>query len=470
MFFHLFKGRKAIPELEEARKKLRMGLVQEAIPLILTARTKSPGKMKAEVSFYLAVAYYMLKDRAMTERAIMEVLEKSPPPHIIWRVTELIGNRCLSPDKYVNTHPSFSRDGRRILFASAREDTNGSGGIDAEDNRALYSIDRSGREEYQIISNQFDNSYPSFSPDSRRVLFLSRRRATHRDGKIDRMDNAGIYLVDSDGKNERCLVPEVFPNKYPSFSPDGRKIVFTSGRGSCFGLYLYDLTTGKEYAIDDKYDYTFPSFSPDGKLLLYASWRRDTNGDGRIDIRDNSGIYVRNLEFSKEWVVASDRYNNSFPVFSSDGRKILYLSRRRDTNGDGKIDSMDNCGIYCCNLDGSDEQCIVGDEYYNKFASWSPDNSRIAFLSSKRGEEEPYGERSFFENKAIYTITMDGREEKLLVSARYQGNKFPLFSPVHDEVVYLSWRGQSNRGLYLVSARQLPSKEEIRGILKNLSF
>lgn len=443
----------------KGKEYLGLRMYDEAVEELQKAVRSPLGDLAA--SYYLAETYYKKGEIARAKDTFLKITKLNPDEKIVSQICALIGMRRIVSDQYYNASPSFSPDGNQIMFLSARRDTNQDGKLNALDNKGIYSVDINTQKETRIVSDQWDNANPLFSPDGKKVVFLSRRHDTNQDGKINSLDNWGIYLTDISTGEETQIVSDAYQNKFPSFSPDGQKILYCSWRARNSGIYLWDLNgETEEQLISDEYDNTFPSFSPRGNRILYASWRNDTNGDGTIDLRDNTSIYVLDLSRHQEWMAISDRSSNLFPTFSPDGKRILFLSRRRDTNKDGRIDSLDNCGIFTIAITGQHEQRIVSDEYFNKFPSFSPDGQKVLYLSSG----DPQG---FFKGKAIFLVEADGKNPQRMISSEYFGHTSPVFSPTGKHIAYLAWRAKTNRGLYIAPASGLPDRDELTKIINN---
>ncbi|MGE5316293.1 MAG: BamA/TamA family outer membrane protein [Acidobacteriota bacterium] len=108
---------------------------------------------------------------------------------------------------------------------------------------------------------------PSFSPDGRRIVFSS----ISKSGRMD------LYRVDEDGENLLRLTDDVYDDRDPVWSPDGRSIVFSSDRNALgieqtYHLCRYDLATGDVREITSgTSNFYSPSFSPDGSSLTFTS-------------------------------------------------------------------------------------------------------------------------------------------------------------------------------------------------------
>jgi Tol biopolymer transport system component len=82
-----------------------------------------------------------------------------------------------------------------------------------------YSINGDGTNQIRLTKAGESDLYPSFSPDGTKIVFSS-----YRSGSND------IYLMNADGTNQTRLTNNGLSNWYPRFSPDGTKITFSAYR------------------------------------------------------------------------------------------------------------------------------------------------------------------------------------------------------------------------------------------------
>ena len=104
-----------------------------------------------------------------------------------------------------------------------------------------------------------------WSPDSKKMLYTDRRNR--------------IVEVDVASKSKRTLLQNPEGEFYEvEYSPDGKWITYTkSGTNNMSVVYVYDIASGKEYPVTEKwYDSSSPAFSRDGKYLVFSS-ERDLN-------------------------------------------------------------------------------------------------------------------------------------------------------------------------------------------------
>ena len=115
--------------------------------------------------------------------------------------------------------PSFSTDGREVLFASSKDG-------DFE----IYVMHPDGSNLRRLTDSTGRDTRPRFSPDSSQISFVS-----VRDG------NAEVYVMDRDGNRVRRVTNHPERDDYPSWHPDGRQLVLTAERQGKTDLYLVDV-------------------------------------------------------------------------------------------------------------------------------------------------------------------------------------------------------------------------------------
>lgn len=194
----------------------------------------------------------------------------------------------------------------------------------------------------------------SWSPDGKKVLF-------YKDGD----ESGAIYTANADGSNETKLP---FAASNMEWSPNGASIAYQTDSD----IFLYTLETGTttDLVRNPAFD-ADPSFSPDGKSLVFVSDR-----DG------NPEIYIQSLDGSNLKRLTTHPAHDEFPTFSPDGTQIAFNSNREDENFDVYVMNADGSGVRRLTNWKSEEEIRPG--------CWSPDGTQILFASNKEGGGDIY--------------------------------------------------------------------------------
>ena len=199
----------------------------------------------------------------------------------------------------------------------------------------------------------------------------------------DRDGTDHIYLMNPDGTNVTRLTNNSFQELHPSWSPDGKKLVF-EGYHSGVGTYIIDLATRDQRRLSPFVTNDVrPSFSSDGNNIIFS----------RVESQDSepfpTSLLTMNIATGQtSTILASQGEFNVEARWSPDGKKILWMSNR---NGGQHIFTMDP--------DGTDISQITTTGF-NGDPFWSPDGSRISFGSNLNG---------FFKLN-LYTMDPDGSD------------------------------------------------------------
>jgi TolB protein len=179
----------------------------------------------------------------------------------------------------------------------------------------------------------------------------------------DRDGNDELYMMDYDGQNPTRLTFNKITDYMPAWSPDGKKIAYTSYKNLVAGLYLLDLEAGKVTSVSTRGNNFAPSFSPDGKKLAFCS-TMDQDGNSEIYVADSDGNNIKRLTFNSAADLA--------PSWSPTSREIAFVSDRSGV-------AMPQ--IYIMDAEGSNVRRVSFGGNYHDSPAWSPAGDRIVYVS-----------------------------------------------------------------------------------------
>jgi len=340
-----------------------------------------------------------------------------------------------------------------------------------DSNYEIYIMDADGKNQVRLTNNSDWDLMPSLSPDGTKILFVSNRK-WEADNKFN--DSYNVYIMDVDGGNVKNLVGLNNRAYMPSWSPDGLMVVFCADLEGWNGIWVTD-AKGKNFLNltplrnSEESDFPiWPVWSPDGKKILYTSAQ-----DGRYDVNflDIDYELVKQVVLNpspdnysgQSWSNTGDRKivkstltasnmmawnKNPFvkakgkltsqqssyagkASFSPDGKKVAYEADRKDVNT--KI-----YDIYVLDVDGNNTINLTnslstpGQGQFNDWPAWSPDGKKISFVSDRDGKPLDFG-LTFKNAWQIYTIDADGSNVTRIINNNYADGS-PSWGRVPDDL------------------------------------
>ncbi len=154
--------------------------------------------------------------------------------------------------------PAWSPDGNWIAFVSTRTGE-----------RHIYKIDINGKNLQRLTNQGKFNHSPAWSPDGQSIAFDSFGN-----------DGNGIYVMDADGKNPRQLINQRHGDgvpSHPAWSPDGKQIACTVAKDG-LGIYIMDTDGQNARRISPLGTWSYsPTWSLDGKWIVYDAFDGGAN-------------------------------------------------------------------------------------------------------------------------------------------------------------------------------------------------
>ena len=242
----------------------------------------------------------------------------------------------------------------------------------------IYMMDADGGNLRRLTNNSDGDWDPSWSPDGKRIVFLS-----DRDRHVDLQHGAPIpeiYVMDADGGNQQNLTNNPNADRAPSWSPDGNRIAFMSDRTGNYDIYVMGADgTNQQNLSNHPLSDRNPSWSPDGAHIVFSA-RREGHVENEAAITNE--IYVMDVDGANQRRLTDNRNNDWEPSWSPDGKRIAFIADRK-----GNIDKFD---IYVMDADGENQHNVTQHRAWDGAPSWSPGNERIVFHSKRDGNWEIY--------------------------------------------------------------------------------
>ncbi len=203
----------------------------------------------------------------------------------------------------------------------------------------IYDIKEEKLRETIRFRNLVVLSSPSWSPDGKRIVFSS----------IDKGGNNDLYILEVATRTLTRLTNDFYSDNDPAWSPDGRSIAFSSdrnpyGRQGKFNLFLYDLKSASvEYLTVGDQSYFAPSWSGDGKRLAFTSdidgaqnvWVMDLAE--RLDDQSPRQVTMRKITrfstaaFDPSWGENNEMILTAFENFSFQIKRIFDIDALADS-------------------------------------------------------------------------------------------------------------------------------------------
>ncbi len=217
-----------------------------------------------------------------------------------------------------------------------------------------------------------------------------------------------IFSANPDG-SDRQLIVELASN--PSVNANGSRMLFYSWVSDQRGIHRIDTNGADDTYISLRAEDTLPSWSPDGTKYVYAT-RAGQGGD--INRRAYT-VRVGSTNTRPRQDPAPLIEQAQYPAWGPNNQIVF-----RDC---GFPD--DACGLAIVNADGSGKKQLTA---INSTApSWSPDGSRIVFMSNAAG------------NWDVYVVNANGGSPQILTDS-LENDGLPVFSPDGSKIAFVSQR------------------------------
>lgn len=259
--------------------------------------------------------------------------------------------------------PDVSKDGQWLFYASTSHD----------EAFSLY-VKRVGANTATRLSTAGgDRRFPRVSPTQpRRLAYCSNERGRWELVLVD-------DYVGNPGKAEVLSEPGT-DNLHPSWSPDGKKLVYCSTRsfaGGEWSLRIRDLESGKTTVLEDV-DGLLPEWAPSGNRIVFQRMKRRDDWLSSLWILEFEGGEARRITS----IFSSDDWAGINPTWSPDGKKVAFATVGKSRAKAGVLNEADD--VWVVSADGLNPTRLTSSPASDGMPRWAS-TGRIYFVSDRSG-------------------------------------------------------------------------------------
>lgn len=246
------------------------------------------------------------------------------------------GMRRLTTEDYMrHYYPSLAPDGQSVVYSGFRE----------QNVYEIYSLDLRNGNVDQLTDKIGVLNAPEISPDGNSITFMRGDPAT---------GNMQIMVMDRDGGNAKVISGA--SGWDPTWSPDGKQILFAGGPENGVQLFVADRNGKNKRQVTHLPQIRGRSdWSPDGKsIVTYSgpSWHRE--------------VYIMNVDGTNARQLTPSGGNSQGPSFSPDGKWVTFTAYFDQYGNDF------GCEIYVIRVDGTDLRRLTNNDTCDYQPRWGP--------------------------------------------------------------------------------------------------
>lgn len=270
--------------------------------------------------------------------------------------------------------PAFSPDGNQLAFVWGGE---------KDDNLDVYVRLIDGGSSLRLTTHAADDINPVWTPDGREIIFSSRRGGTQ-----------SLWRISATGDQPTWLSVGGYNISGPAFSRNSQQMAWTQSTGDAniWRLGLVGVSGQSKPAtqfIASTFTDTDPQYSPDGKRIVFSSnrsgnfeiWACGSEGETPTQLTSFRGAHVGTLRWSP------------------DGRQVVF---------DGRTEG--NPDIFIVSSEGGKPRRLTAEPADDVLPSWSHDGRWIYFASNRSGQMQIWKMPATGQQEAIQVTKQSGFE------------------------------------------------------------
>ena len=249
--------------------------------------------------------------------------------------------------------PSFSPDGAKLVYSQY-----GGNGVNTS-NTSIQIMNANGTEERELFHREGYSAFDAvWSPTGKELAFCVGRYF-----RAPGLPASQIAVINPDGSGFRTIADDGMNNGFPSWSPDGKRIVYKRGKQ----LVILTLADGKTFTLTDGSHYdNFPQWSPKGDTIMFTS---DREGE-------SFRLYTIHPDGSALKRISSGPGSDAHSVWSNDGEWIVFSSARKGFKDemalyDGAPQPYGE--IFAMHADGSGARQLTDNKWEDASPGWMPE-------------------------------------------------------------------------------------------------
>lgn len=261
--------------------------------------------------------------------------------------------------RFTDVYPQMSHDG--WIVYTDKQTGNSSIEImrpDGSDKRKVFESSGRGLEEAKVRMGLAGAFQPTWSPDGQWIAFGLGYWFAERQTMT-----AAIWRVRRDGSGAEQLTDGSIHSGFPSYSKDGKEIVFRVWSEKEKGLRVLNLETKQIRVLTQGFD-NLPGWSPDGKRIVFTRRREDNNYDVYTIRPDGSGLFR----------CTDHPSSDGHAVWSADGR-IMWSGSQHGFRDEAALydQTFQQYGqIYIMNADGTNKRMLTDSKWEDSMPLYVP--------------------------------------------------------------------------------------------------